>query len=210
MTFQVLTAQLGHIALQYAKAMGADFVAVITTHFEKSVAARQLGADEVIISTNSSQMKKYAKTFHHILSTIPVPFDLAIYLALLRQRGTITVMGLLGPYKQILNNIDLAARGLSLTGSMIGSVAETKECLEFCRKHSILPQVEVIEKENINEAIERLKVADVRFRLSSNLEYDMFHTLGSGYCRTAYLDIGSLQLTYLLAKINFASRRGVA
>ncbi|KAF2102242.1 zinc-containing alcohol dehydrogenase superfamily protein [Rhizodiscina lignyota] len=154
----------GHMALQFAKAMGAEYVAVVSTHAAKRDAAFQLGADEFIVSTDADQMRSFAKSFHHILSTIPVPFDLAHYLALLRRRGTITVMGLLGPYKSILNNIDLAARGLSLTGSMIGSVAETKEVLDFCQKHSISPLVEVIDKKDINQALERLRVADVRFR----------------------------------------------
>ena len=111
--------------------MGVQFVAVITAHVDKEDAARQLGAKAVVVSRDASQMKKhfYAKSFHYILSTNPVPFDIAPYLALLRRRGTITVMGRLGPYKNILNIIDPAARGLKLTGSMIGSIVETRECV---------------------------------------------------------------------------------
>lgn len=81
-----------------------------------------------------------------------------------------TVMGLLGPYKNVLNNIALAARGLSLTGSMIGSVGETQEVLEFCAKHEIVPIIEMIRLEEINEAIERLKKADVKFRFVIDLK----------------------------------------
>jgi uncharacterized zinc-type alcohol dehydrogenase-like protein len=63
-----------------------------------------------------------------------------------------------------VNNCSLAAQGLSLTGSMIGSGAETQEVLDFCAEHGIQPQVEVIRSQDVNEAIERLKRADVRFR----------------------------------------------
>jgi uncharacterized zinc-type alcohol dehydrogenase-like protein len=115
-------------------------------------------------------VKKYDKYFHHILSTIPNAFDPTPYLALLHRRGTMTVMGLLGPYKNVLNNIALAARGLSLTGSMIGSVGETQEVLEFCAKHEIVPIIEMIRLEEINEAIERLKKADVKFRFVIDLK----------------------------------------
>lgn len=77
-----------------------------------------------------------------------------------------TVMALLGPYKNLFNNFELAVAGLSLTGSMIGSVQEMRESLAFCLEHGILPEVEVVEAEAgaINRAMERLRVADVRFR----------------------------------------------
>ena len=75
-------------------------------------------------------------------------------------------MGLLGPYAGHMNNLDLAVAGLSLTGSMIGSLAETQESVDFCAKHNIAPMIELVEAkpESINNAMERLKVADVRFR----------------------------------------------
>lgn len=77
-----------------------------------------------------------------------------------------TVMALLGPYSNVFNNFELAAAGLNLSGSMIGSVDETRESLAFCLEHEILPEVEVIDAsaDAINQAMERLKVADVRFR----------------------------------------------
>ena len=157
---------VGHLAVQIAKAMGAGHVTVFTTHPDKRDAALRLGADEVTVSTDIAAMRKLSRSFHHILSTIPVPFEAAPYLALLRRRGSMTVMGLLGPYATRLNNFDLAAAGLSLTGSMIGSVAETQESVDFCVKNKILPEIELVEAtpEKINQAIGRLKMADVRFR----------------------------------------------
>jgi uncharacterized zinc-type alcohol dehydrogenase-like protein len=146
--------------------MGAGHITVFTTHPEKREAALRLGADDVVVSTDREAMRKLARTFHHILSTIPVSFDPSQYLALLRRRGSMTVMGLLGPYAARMNNFDLAVAGLSLTGSMIGSVAETQESVDFCSLHNILPLIEMVEAmpESINNAIERLKITDVRFR----------------------------------------------
>jgi alcohol dehydrogenase (NADP+) len=159
----------GHLAIMMAKAMGAE-VTAFTTHEWKRDAAIKLGADNVVLSTDDEAMKKYSKYFHHILSTIPNAFDPMPYLALLSRRGTMTVMGLLGPYKNVVNNIALAARGLSLTGSMIGSIGDTQEVLEVCAEHKIVPIIEIIKLEEISEAIERLKKADVQFRFVIDLK----------------------------------------
>lgn len=157
----------GHLALQMAKKMGAGSVIVFTTHHaEKAEAALRLGATAVVDSTDPVAMSQYTRSLTHILSTIPVPFDPTPYLRLLHRRGTMTVMALLGPYKSVLSNFDLAVAGLSLQGSMIGSIDETRESLAFCLKHGILPEVEIIdaETESINGAMERVKEAEVRFR----------------------------------------------
>ena len=158
----------GHIAVMLAKAMGAE-VTAITTHEAKREAALQMGAKNVILSTDESEMKKYARYFDHILATIPNSYDVTPYFSLLRRKGSLTAMGILGPYSRVLNNFSLAAQGLSLTGSMIGSVAETQEVLDFCAERGIRPQVEVIRIQDVNEAIERLKRADVRFRFVIDL-----------------------------------------
>jgi uncharacterized zinc-type alcohol dehydrogenase-like protein len=158
----------GHIAVMLANAMGAE-VTAITTHEAKREAALQMGVKNVIVSTDESAMKKYARYFDHILATIPNSYDVTPYLSLLRRKGSLTAMGILGPYSRVLNNFSLAAQGLSLIGSMIGSVAETREVLDFCAEHSILPRVEVIKIQDVNDAIERLKKADVRFRFVIDL-----------------------------------------
>ena len=157
---------LGHLAVQIAKAMGTRRITVFTTHPEKREAALRLGADDVVVSTDDEAMRKVARSFDHILSTIPVPFNPSPYLALLHRRGSMTVMGLLGPYAGHMNNLDLAIAGLSLTGSMMAVVAETQESVDFCAQHNIAPMIELVEAklESINNAIQRLKEADVRFR----------------------------------------------
>ncbi|WP_263381408.1 NAD(P)-dependent alcohol dehydrogenase [Granulicella arctica] len=158
----------GHIAIMIAKAMGAE-VTAITTHESKREAALKLGATNVIVSTNPEDMKEHAKSLDHILATIPNAYDVAPYLGLLKRKATMTAMALLGPYSEPLNNLSLAAQGLSLAGSMIGSLPDSQEVLDFCAEHGILPQVEVIKIQDVNEAIERLRKADVRFRFVIDL-----------------------------------------
>ncbi len=158
----------GHLAVMMAAAMGAE-VTAFTTHESKRAAAMQMGATNVVLSTDEAAMKVYAKYFKHILITIPNTYDVAPYLSLLRRKGSVTAMGMLGPYSEVLNNLSLAAQGLSLTGSMIGSIAESQEVLDFCAEHAIAPWIEVIRIQDINEAIERLKKADVRFRFVIDL-----------------------------------------
>ena len=153
----------GHIAVMLASAMGAE-VTAITTHESKREAALQMGAKNVILSSDESAMKKYARYFDHILATIPDSYDVTPYFSLLRRKGSLTAMAILGPYSSILNNFALAGQGLSLTGSMIGSVAETQEVLDFCAEHGIQPWIELIKIQDVNTAVERLKKADVRFR----------------------------------------------
>lgn len=144
----------------------AGHVVVFTTHPEKREAALRLGADEVVESHDIAAMQALHRSLDCILSIIPVPFDPTPYLRLLHRRGTMTVMVLLGPYKNIFTNFQLAVAGLNLSGSMIGSIDETRDSLAFCLKHNILPEVEVIDAgvSTINKAMERLKNADVRFR----------------------------------------------
>jgi uncharacterized zinc-type alcohol dehydrogenase-like protein len=154
---------LGHMGVMIAKAMGAE-VTAITTQEDKRELARQLGADNVIVSENEDEMKQYEKYFNFILVTIPDPFDITPYISLIHRRGSLVTVGLLAPYKEPLNNMELASQARSVGGSLIGGIAETQEVLDFCAEHNILPQVEMINIEDINDAYDKVKNEDVRFR----------------------------------------------
>jgi alcohol dehydrogenase (NADP+) len=154
---------LGHMAVMIAKAMGAH-VTAITTKEEKRSAALELGADDVVISENKDEMEDNATSLDFILCTIPEGFDVNPYISLLRPRGSLVTVGLLGPYKEPTNNMEVAKLGRSVGGSLIGGIAETQETLDFCAKHNILPHVQLINIQDINDAFGKINSEEVRFR----------------------------------------------
>ena len=154
---------LGHMGVMIAKAMGAT-VTAITTHEEKRSVALELGADDVLISEDKKAMTAHDVSFDFLLCTIPDSFDISPYVCLLKPRGTIVTVGLLGPYKAPLNNMEVAKFARSVAGSTIGGIAETQEVLEFCAEHNIAPHVEMVNIQDINDTYKKVLDADVRFR----------------------------------------------
>ncbi len=154
---------LGHMAVQIAKAMGAA-VTAITTKEEKREEALKLGADHVIISEDKEEMKANELTFDYILITIPDGFDINLYVPLLGVKGSLVTVGLLGNYEKPLDNMEVAKYGRSVGGSLIGGIQETQEVLDFCAEHGIAPEVELIQIEEINDAFDKIKKEEVRFR----------------------------------------------
>jgi len=154
---------LGHMGVMIATAMGAEVVAISTTE-EKHKAAIELGAHSVLLSTDEEAMKLQELSFDFILVTIPESFDVNPYVCLLKPHGRLVTVGLLGPYKKPLDNMEAAKYERSIGGSLIGGVKETQEVLDFCAKHSILPHVEMISIKDINEAFDKLINEEVRFR----------------------------------------------
>ncbi len=154
---------LGHMGVMLAKAMGAEVVA-ITTKQSKRNAALALGADDVLISEDESAMEEQEASIDYILVTIPDPFDINPYIKLLKPRGSLVTVGLLGPYKTPTNNMEVAKLSRTVGGSMIGGIQATQEVLDFCAEHDILPQVQMINIQDINEAYDKMMDEDVRFR----------------------------------------------
>ena len=153
---------LGHMGVKIAHALGAHVV-VFTTSPGKTEDALRLGADEVVVSRNADEMQKHAGSFDFILDTVSAKHDINAYLNLLRLDGNITLVG--APEKPM----DVAAFSLimgrrSLSGSMIGGIAETQEMLDFCSKHNITADVEVIPIQKVNEAYDRVLKSDVKYR----------------------------------------------
>ena len=154
---------LGHMAVQIARALGAT-VTAITRNKDKQAAAEKLGAHEVLISTDAAAMKAHELKFDFIIITIPDAFDLNDYVTLVKRDGVLTTVGLLGPYESALNNMEVAMHRRTISGSIIGSIAETQEVLDFCVKHNILPEVEMIPMQDINKAFDKMMDEEVRFR----------------------------------------------
>jgi len=153
---------LGHMALKFAHSFGAHTVQ-ITTSLRKKEDALRLGADEVILSTDEAQMKAHAGSFDFILNAVSAPHALEPYLALLKQDATMTLVGL--PEKPpSVDVFSLISKRVSIAGSMIGGMIETQEMLDYCGKHNITADVEVIPIQKVNEAFERMLKQDVKYR----------------------------------------------
>lgn len=158
---------LGHMAVKFAHAFGAHVV-VFTTSPGKKDDALRLGADEVVVSTNAAEMQQHAGTFDFILDTVSADHDINAYLNLLRVDGNLTLVG--APPKPLsVSAFGLIMGRRSVSGSPIGSLAETQEMLDFCGAHGITADVEVIPIQQINEAYERLLKSDVKYRFSIDM-----------------------------------------
>jgi uncharacterized zinc-type alcohol dehydrogenase-like protein len=154
---------LGHMAIKFAHALGAKVV-VITTSKDKGIEAKKLGADEVLVSTNAEDMAKYANHFDFLLNTIPVNHDLNPYVALLKHDKTMVIVGALEPLTKGVDGGALVFGRKSIAGSIIGGIKETQEMLDFCGKHNIVSDIELIDINYINEAFTRIIKADVKYR----------------------------------------------
>ena len=153
---------LGHMALKFAHSFGAHVVQ-FTTNLRKKEDAMKLGADEVVLSSDPDAMKAHTKSFDFILDTVSAPHPLDDYLPLLKQDATMCLVGL--PDKPSTFSVfSLIGRRSSIAGSMIGGMPETQEMLDYCGKHNIVSEVEVIPMFQINEAFERLLKQDVKYR----------------------------------------------
>ena len=153
---------LGHMGVKFSHALGAHTV-MITTTPEKGEDAKTLGADEILISTDSDQMAKQAGEFDFILNTIPEDHEVAPYLDLLKVDGTMCVVGAIEPLNQV-NAAQLMFGRKKLAGSLIGGISQTQEMLNFCGQHSIVSEVELIRMDQIQEAFQRLVKSDVKYR----------------------------------------------
>lgn len=155
---------LGHLAIQLATARGAEVVA-LTSSPAKGEAARQLGAVDVIDTTDAEAMQVAAGTLDFVLSTIPTPFDMKPFVALIKHDGRLHSVGMLEPVGE--GQIDFGAvsmKRISLSGSLIGDIAETQEVLDFAAEHHVSARVEVIPASRLNEAFDAMVAGDVRFR----------------------------------------------
>lgn len=153
---------LGHMALKLAKAMGAE-VTLFSRSPGKEADARRLGADRIVISTDPAQMAAVARQFELIIDTVPYQHDVNPYVPTLAAGGTIVMVGYLGPLDGF-NTAPLVYGRKALAGSLIGGIAETQEMLDFCGRHGIHADIEVIRMQDINEAYERMLKSDVKYR----------------------------------------------
>lgn len=160
---------LGHMGVKIAHAMGAHVV-LFTTSPSKIEDGKRLGAHEVVISKDADQMAAHANSFDLIVNTVAVPHDLNPFITLLRRDGTLTLVGVPEhdhPSPQVFN---LIFKRRSVAGSLIGGIKETQEMLDFCGKHNLTSDIELIRMDEINEAYERMLKSDVKYRFVIDID----------------------------------------
>lgn len=160
---------LGHMAIKLADALGAD-VTLFSRSPNKVQDALDLGADRVVISTDEEQMAAVMNHFDVIIDTVPYEHDINPYIGTLGTDGTLVLVGYLGPLDPMLNSVPLIMGRKKVAGSLIGGIAETQELLDFCGKHNITSEIEIIKIQDINQAYERMLKSDVHYRFVIDME----------------------------------------
>lgn len=159
---------LGHMAIKLAHAMGAH-VTLFTTSPGKEADAKRMGADEVVISKDKEQMKAYKNSLDYIINTVAASHNLDTFLSLLKRDGNMTLVGVPEHPHPSPSIGNLVYKRRTLSGSLIGSIAETQEMLDFCAEHNIVSDIEIIPIDKINEAYERMLKSDVKYRFVIDL-----------------------------------------
>ena len=154
---------LGHMAIKLAKGLGAH-VSLFSRSKSKEQDAYKLGVDDFIISEDQKHMEESAGKFDLIIDTVPYAHDLNPYVATLATNGTLVLVGYLGPLEPVVHSVPMIMGRKAVAGSVIGGIAETQEMLDFCGKHNIVSDIELIKIQDINEAYERMLKSDVRYR----------------------------------------------
>lgn len=160
---------LGHMAIKLAHALGAE-VTLFTRSTNKADDALKLGADHVVLSTSEQQMQAVANYFDLIIDTVPYTHDLKPYINTLALNGALVLVGLIGELESTISSVPLILGRRSVAGSVIGGIAETQEMLDFCGQHNIVPEVEMIAIQDINQAYEKMLKSDVKYRFVIDMQ----------------------------------------
>jgi uncharacterized zinc-type alcohol dehydrogenase-like protein len=158
---------LGHMAVKFAHALGAE-VLLFTTSPNKAADARRLGAHQVVMSKDAAEMEKHARSLDFILDTVSAEHDVNAYLNLLRRDGTMTLVGA-PPTPFSVPAFQLIFGRRRLAGSAIGGLRETQEMLDFCAERGLAADVEVIGVGQLDQAYDRLLRSDVKYRFSIDM-----------------------------------------
>ncbi|MDO5626799.1 MAG: NAD(P)-dependent alcohol dehydrogenase [Mobilicoccus sp.] len=153
---------LGHMAVKIAHAMGCE-VSVLSQSLKKKEDGERLGADHYYATSDESTFEDLRGAFDLIINTVSADLDIVQYLSLLATDGALVQVGAPSEPMKVPAFALIPGRK-SLSGSMIGSIAETQEMLDFCGEHGIGAEVEVISADQVNEAYDRVVDSDVRYR----------------------------------------------
>ena len=153
---------LGHMGVKLAVSLGAD-VTVLSTSPGKEKDALALGAHHFLVTTNKDAVKKARNSFDFVLDAVSGAHDLDLYLGMVKPDGAMVMVGL-PPEALSIDAFSLIPKRKTLAGSMIGGIRETQEMLDYCAKHNIVSDIEVIAIKDIEAAYVRMVKGDVRYR----------------------------------------------
>ncbi|XP_073040990.1 8-hydroxygeraniol dehydrogenase-like [Primulina eburnea] len=160
---------LGHVAVKFAKAFGTHVTVISTSINKKKEAIESLGADEFLVSRDPEQMQAAAGTLDGILDTVSAVHPIVPLISLLKPNGKLILVG--APEKPLeFHTFPLIQGRKTISGSAIGGLKETQEMIDFAAKNNILPEVEMINIDYINTAMERLLKSDVKYRFVIDID----------------------------------------
>jgi len=154
---------LGHLAVKIAVSKGAEVYA-FTTSANKVKDILSFGAKEVIVVDDISKLKPLKGMLDYMISTIPVQYDVAAYSSVVKPYGFYTQVGMPVGFELNLSNIGLANTRVNFNASLIGGIPETQEVIHYCADNNVLPQIEIIKAEQINEAWTKVLNKEARYR----------------------------------------------
>ncbi len=154
---------LGHLALRFVDAWGCE-VTAFSTSPEKEAEAREFGADHFVNSRDPKALEEIAGSFALILSTVSASLDWNAYIAALRPKGRLHIVGVV-PQPVSVEVFPMLLGQKSVSASPLGSPATTAKMLEFAVRHRIQPTIETFKFSQINDAMEKLRNGKPRYRL---------------------------------------------
>jgi alcohol dehydrogenase (NADP+) len=158
---------LGHMGVKLARSLGAE-VTVLSRSPSKEADAGRLGASGFVVVSDSKQLARLSARFDLILNTVSARHDLGTFVEMLARDGTIVLLG--GPPEPFeIPSLPLVLKRRRISGSLIGGIRETQECLDYCGEHGIACDVEVVPIQKIGEAFDRTVRGDVRYRFVIDL-----------------------------------------
>lgn len=154
---------LGHMAVKIAASKGAEVYA-FTTSPGKVQDILGFGAKEVIVVDDISKLAAYQGKLDYLISTIPYQYNVAAYVSVVKPFGTFCQVGMPERFELTVNALSLAASRVNFSASLIGGMKETQEVVDYCADHKVLPRIQIIRAEQINEAWESVVNKQARYR----------------------------------------------
>jgi uncharacterized zinc-type alcohol dehydrogenase-like protein len=154
---------LGHMAVKFALALGAE-VTVLSTSAAKAADAKHLGASAFVHAGDPGALERIRDTLDLVIDTVSAPHNYDSFIQLLRPYGAMALVGMPPRQGATFDAFFLIDANRRLAGSSIGGMKETHDMLAFCAQHGIVSDIEMIPIQQINTAFERMHRGDVRYR----------------------------------------------